>query len=360
MGCIQIYLYNLATDKYKGFVPGLLKFFLFLLSLIYGFFVKLLVFFCRLNAYSPDCKVISVGNITLGGTGKTTLVEYIATYLKNKGHKIAVISRGYKRKVTGQASQDTSYEAMGDEPFMLMKSLGDVPVIVDADRIRGIRQALDEYKVDTVIFDDGFQQWKIKKDLEIVTIDAANPFGNRQLIPRGILREGLSSLGRADIFVINKAGSNPDIKRLNEELKNLNPRALTITSTHKPLGFYDISKPAESMNLNLLKGKTVTIFSGIGDPDSFEALIKGLGINIGLSFRFNDHHSYTKEDLDMMFKNCRQKNIDTAITTQKDAARLHGLLKENGGIHILILRIGLVVLKNEHEFHNRLLKLYSV
>lgn len=345
------YLYSLATDRAKGFIASIIKVFLFIFSLIYGLVVRALILFYRLWPSRLNCKVISVGNITLGGTGKTSLVEFIARYLKQQGHKVVILSRGYKRMHP---------ETMGDEPYMLQMNLKDIPVIADADRIRSGNRAIRDYGADTVIFDDGLQQWRIKKDLEIVTIDATNPLGNRYLLPRGILRQPLSSLKRADVFVLTKTNLNADIEGIKDTLNKLNPSAMIIESIHQPLGFYDINKPQRAFDTETLKGKTAALFSGIGDPDSFEDLIIGLGINIGLSFRFTDHHNYTQEDLERIIKGSGDKNIDTIITTQKDAARLHNLQLTTYNLQLLVLRIGLVIKKDEQGFYDRLLKLYSL
>jgi len=281
------YLYNLAIDKYNGKVSSIIKTALFLLSLIYGLMVRVLIFLFQIFPCHLNCKVISIGNITLGGTGKTTSVEFITRYLKQQGHKVAILTRGYKRQKAPYAVRPTRYEIMGDEPYMLAKNLKDTPVIVDADRVRAARKAINNYAADTVILDDGFEQWKIKKDLEIVTVDAVNPFGNGHMIPRGILREPLSSLRRADIFLITKTNLNSNTKELLDSLRKLNPSALIFESIHKPLGFYKIGSPDELFNIAALKGKNVALFSGIADPESFESLIKGLGLQVGLSFSFS-------------------------------------------------------------------------
>jgi tetraacyldisaccharide 4'-kinase len=242
---------------------------------------------------------------------------------------------------------------------MLQMNLVEIPVIVDADRIRSGNRAICDYGADTVIFDDGFQQWKIKKDLEIVTIDATNPLGNRYLLPRGILRQPLSSLKRADVFVLTKTNINTDIEDIKDTLNKLNPSGIIIESIHQPQGFYNINKPDELFNAEVLKGKSVTLFSGIADPDSFENLIINLGIKIGLSFRFDDHHNYTRQDLDKIIKGSRDKNIDTIITTQKDAARLYELRLATLDLRLLVLRVQLAI-KDEQKFSNRLLNLYSL
>ena len=353
------YIYNLATDKHKGLVAGIVKSFLYCLSLLYGLVVKVLVFIYHLKPYRLNCKVISVGNITLGGTGKTSLVALIAQYLKQKGHKVAILSRGYKRKLTTYNLQLTTYETMGDEPYMLKMNLGDVPVVVDTDRIRAAKLAIHNYGADTVILDDGLQQWPIKKDLEIVTIDATCPFGNRKLIPRGILREPLSSLKRADVFILTKTNLNPDNQDIKDFLSSINPQSLIVESTHSPLGFYRLDDKDGFLGLEALAGENVTLVSGIADPDSFQNLIVSLGINIGLFFRFPDHHNYAKEELDRIIKNSKDKNIGTIITTEKDAARIRSLQLTAYSLQLLYLRIELKIIKDEQEFYNRLLRLYS-
>jgi len=353
------YIYNLATDKHKGFAAGLVKSFLYLLSLIYGVAVRLLIFIYRLKPYRLNCKVISVGNITLGGTGKTSLALLIARCLKEKGHKVAVLSRGYKRKVKGSGLRVTGYENMGDEPYMLKMNLKDVPVLVDTDRIRIAKLAIRDYGVDTVILDDGFQQWRIKKDMEIVTVDATCPFGNRNLIPRGILREPLSSLKRADIFILTKTNLNPDNQAIKDFLNSINPSSQIVESVHSPVFFYEINKSNELLNINIFQGKTVTLFSGIGDPDSFENLIKSLGIKVGLSFRFPDHYSYAQKDLENIIRESQKKNINTIVTTEKDAVRINSLPPIGHDLRFLYLRIELKIIKDEQGFCNRLLGLYS-
>ena len=295
------------------------------------------------------------------GTGKTPFVEYLARYLKGEGRKVAVLSRGYKRKVTkSQSHKVTSYELMGDEPYMLQQNLKDVPVVVNADRKRGIGAAINEYGADTVIMDDGFQQWGIKKDLDIVMIDAINPFGNRHILPRGILRQPLSSLKNADIFILTRIDINPDISDIRNTLSKINPSAIIIESAHQPVGFYALGRKQDLSGVDLFKGKTVILVSGIANPDSFKNMIVNLGIKIGASFDFPDHYSYTREDWDNITRQALEKKVDSIIITEKDAARLISLPLTDHSLPIFVLRIEIGITKNEERLHNRLRQLYTV
>ncbi|MFA5156876.1 MAG: tetraacyldisaccharide 4'-kinase [Candidatus Omnitrophota bacterium] len=348
------YIYNLATDKDNGLLASLIKIFLYALSLAYGMIIRLLIFFYALRPYQAGCKVISVGNITLGGTGKTPLVEYLAARLKGRGRKIAVVTRGYLSQ---------------DEPQMLEANLSNVPVIVDADRRRGIKRGIAEYGVDTVVLDDGFQQWRIKKDLDIVVIDSQNPFGNRQMIPRGILRQPLSSLKSAQVFVLTKTDLAPQIDRLKDFLRGINPGAVITESRHAALGFYELGKKELLAAAAVFKEKPVALLSGIGDPDYFAHSVKGTGIKIGLAFEFPDHYAYSSQDLDKIITACGVEGLDAIVTTEKDAVKLRKLQITNsaaGGpaygwhkLQIFVLRSELQITKNEQGLLERLFKLYG-
>jgi len=353
MFLIKEYLYNLLTYQIKGPVAVLLRGFLFILSLIYGLVVVVLANFYRIKPVRFSAQVISVGNITLGGTGKTTFVEYLADKLQASGKKIAILSRGYKRNTSKQGAQ-----GMGDEPAMLEKKLPFLQVIVDKNRIRAALKAIRNFAVNTLILDDGLQQWKIFKDLEIVTIDAGNPFGNYRMLPAGFLREPLSALKRADIFVLTQVSLDQDTVKLYARLKGINPSALIVESVHKLEGFSGVSNALESLDVNYFKNKVAVVFSGIGNPAGFEKNICDLGIHIAKSLKFPDHYGYVQADMDEIIKIARQMNADTIITTQKDAVKIREL--EVKGACIVALNIKLSITKNEAEFNRRLFKLYSL
>jgi len=347
------YLYNLVTGKIKGPLAGFLRGFLFALSLAYGLAAVILAFIYRIRPQRLNARVISVGNITLGGTGKTTLVEYLSVKLISAGKRIAVLSRGYKRDAA-----EEGLAAMGDEPAMLQEKLPQCHVIVAKDRVKAGAKAIRDYKVDTLIFDDGMQQWRIFKDLEIVTIDATSPFGNYRMLPAGFLREPLAALKRADIFVLTQVSSDQDTGGLCAKLKQINPLALVVESRHEPVSFSNTHNPDEVLSLSFFRGRHAAVFSGIGNPQGFEDCLCSLGINIGMPIRFDDHHDYTQAELDGIVGEARKNKLEAVITTQKDAVKIARL--ENAGLPVFALDIKLKITKNEAEFDRRLLSLYSL
>jgi tetraacyldisaccharide 4'-kinase len=344
----QEYLCNLATGKIKGPLGWFLRGFLFFLSLLYGVAVVILASFYRLKPRRLGAKVIGVGNITLGGTGKTTLVEYLAAKLSSGNVKVAVLSRGYKRTCAG----------IGDEPAMLKARLGQVAVIADPDRLKAARIAIKDYACSTLILDDGFQQWRIAKDLEIVTIDAANPFGNHRLLPAGFLREPLFALKRADIFVLTQTTLCPDTANLTHKLQRINPGALIVESRHEPKSLFRLDRPLEPLALEWLKGKHVALCCGIGNPQGFRDSVGGQGAKVIKFFKFDDHHDYTQAEILQMLGELKQDNLAALITTSKDAVKIKELGIDDPAI--LVLEITLNITKNETEFNRRLLKLYSI
>ena len=346
------YFFDLVTGRIKGPQGAFLRGCLFILSLVYGLAVTILANFYRIRPKKLTVKVISVGNITLGGTGKTTLVEYLSVKLSSAGNKIAVLSRGYKRD-----SGKPGAQGMGDEPAMLQKKLPSVRIVVDKNRIRAAQTAIRDYACDTLILDDGLQQWKIFKDLEIVTIDAGNPFGNYRMLPAGFLREPLSASKRADIFVLTQICLGQDLEGLTAKLKNINSRALIVESRHEPCGISRLDQADEFIDPEFLRGKPVAIFSGIGNPEGFANCVDGLGIKVFKSFVFVDHHDYTQADILPIIKEAHENNLQAILTTQKDAVKIREL--DIKWPEILVLEIKLSITKNEAEFNRRLLKLHS-
>ena len=236
-------------------------------------------------------QVITVGNLTVGGTGKTPVVEKFARVLTDHGRKVAILSRGYRsnppplaqrvknifgrkentppRVVSDAKSLLLNSEDAGDEPFMLASNLKDVVVLVDKDRVKAGRYAIEQYGCDTLLLDDGFQYWKLAgRRQDIVLIDAQQPFGNEHLLPRGTLREPVPHLARANTIFITK--SDGDCNGLRARIRKHNAKAGIIECVHWPLYFEDVFNPEQRENIGWLKGRKVATLSGIAQPESFE------------------------------------------------------------------------------------------
>ena len=212
---------------------------------------------------------------------------------------------------------------LSDEARLLQQSSPDVPILVGKNRIQNAKQALKEYPIDVFVLDDGFQHWKLERDLDIVVIDCLNPSGNGFLIPRGILREPLKSLARANIFVLTKTDwGQENLSLIKKKLHSINPDAPVIETVHQPTALLDLCEPSIKESLEFLKGKTVAAFCGIGQPDSFVRLLKSLGADIVVFKTFGDHHLYRQEDVLSLLNFCREKKVQTLVTTQKDAVKL--------------------------------------
>jgi tetraacyldisaccharide 4'-kinase len=349
---MQEYLYNLASDKISGIFPSIFNFFLLLLSFLYGLAIRIILFLYKtkvLKIYHFNCKIISIGNLTLGGTGKTPLVEIIARHLVKKGLKVVILSRGYKKGFSPQKA---------DEASMLSENLDGVPVLVGRSRIENVKISIRDYNAQVILLDDGFQHWRLHRDLDIVVIDCTNPFGNRRLIPRGILREPLSSLKRADIFVLSKVDFAQDnLNRIKSLIKDINPSSLIIETTHIPALLYEI-KSRQVIDLSKIEDKDVCLLSGIADPRTFEKMIFNLGLKPELRFYFLDHYQYKKNDLENIVRSCGENKINTIITTEKDIYRIKAINFDiPKGILFLVLKIAIKFIKDEEIFFKRL---YSV
>ncbi|MEA3328136.1 MAG: tetraacyldisaccharide 4'-kinase [Candidatus Omnitrophota bacterium] len=313
---MKAYLYSLATDKNKSSFAGMLKLFLLAGSFFYHLGINFILFLYRSGLVKADklnCKVISVGNITWGGTGKTPIAGMLTEKLTAQGRKVAVLTRGYG----------------GDECRLLKNRFADTPVLIDKNRLNSGRAAVDKYEVDAVILDDGFQYRRIKKDIEIVVINSLNPFGNGYLIPRGILREPLKRLKAAGLFFLTKTdlADRGKVNVLKKRLKNINPDAVIVESVHKPFCLYKLGT-SERAGLADLKGKKVATLSAIGDPQSFQKTVRFLGAEIACNLSLLDHHRYRVRDIKDFADRCRDLKITTVITTEKDSVKLQDIVDE--------------------------------
>jgi tetraacyldisaccharide 4'-kinase len=352
---------RIQKDNRASFFYSAAKSVFHLFSAIWLLGYRLRVFAYRSGVIKPrklKAKVISVGNITLGGTGKTPLVIYIAHRLKERGFKVAVLSRGYKRRkrglieLTGEDRNRVDWTEVGDEPYLLSSRLNDIPVVVCKDRgVSGVR-AERKYQADVLVLDDGFQHWKLPRNLDVVVIDSTNPFGNSKLFPAGVLREPLSGLRRADVFILNKANQLSHKQDIVGVLRSYNREAPIIESTYKINSvrrlFGDRPKNGGlpmGVEEKELKGKKVLAFSGIGNPVSFEKSLEVLGVEVIKHRKFPDHFSYKKPDIMNMEREAQKSGADFMITTEKDSVRIP--MMEDLHIPIYVLKIDLVIIEGE-------------
>jgi tetraacyldisaccharide 4'-kinase len=293
------------------------------------------------------CLVVVVGNLTVGGTGKTPVVEKFARALHDRGRKVAILSRGYKSKsppiwkkwwfaLTHKEEEPPrivsdgervllNSEDAGDEPFMLARNLPGVIVLVDKNRVKSGAYAIKKFGCDTLVLDDGFQYLPLKGRLNLLLVDKTNPFGNGQLLPRGILREPIKHLKRASYVFLTKSNGERD-EELEALIKQHNPDVDIIECAHKPqyLQQFGVAPevPGGREPLSFLKGRRVMAFSGIATPESFEKFIRDLGAVIVARERFLDHYRYAEEDFEALFATAKAERAEFLVTTEKDAVRI--------------------------------------
>jgi tetraacyldisaccharide 4'-kinase len=307
--------------------------------------------------------VISVGNLTVGGTGKTPVVELLARTLRDRGRKVAVLSRGYKSRKLDEPQEWEDFDEedreelpkivsdgtrvlldathAGDEPFMLASNLPEVAVIVDKDRVNGGRFAVGELGADTLILDDGMQYLRLDHEVDIVLVDQSAPFGTRALLPRGTLREPARNLCRASYIIVTKC-QGPTDQKLLHRMGKLNPTAEIIETTHGPKHLQNVFGD-ERLELAALDGKYVAAISGIAVPESFEGLLKALGATVEFHRTFADHHAFSQRDVDRFMRRCVERDIELIVTTEKDAVRF--LPPSERDVEIYFLRIEIEILK---------------
>ncbi|NQT75025.1 MAG: tetraacyldisaccharide 4'-kinase [Candidatus Omnitrophica bacterium] len=316
---------------------------LILFSFIYYIAAALRNFFYRRGIFKQcalGAKVISVGNITWGGTGKTPAVASIAKALLKEGKKPAILLRGYGR----------------DEIKLFSRLVPKVPIMAGKDRVKTGRQAIQGHSVDTLLLDDGFQYRRLRRDLDIVCVDATNAFGNGLVIPAGSMREGLDGLKRADVFLITRADLVQDTNALTKRLREINPKAVIAKSIHRPAHFYRLSDE-QLVDIEILKNKDIVLLSAVGNPGSFEKTILKIGLKFKRHFIFRDHHWYTKRDLEKIGDYCTKNNINAIISTEKDAVKLSRFTIHDS--RFTILHIDLNIIDNEQGFYNRLSGIYN-
>jgi len=276
--------------------------------------------------HSVGAQVVSVGNLTVGGTGKTPVVEAIARIYQEHGKRVAVQSRGYGRYLKGTllVSDEKRLlagpEQAGDEPFLLAKHLPGVPVIVSSDRYDALCQVVRQFHPDVVILDDAFQHRRIHRDIDVVTIDALKPYGNGRIIPAGPLREKKKGLNRADLIIQTRADC---IEEAQSRMSEIIPYtgAPIFSSVHQPVSWMNLQLN-KMYPLDFINGKLVLAMAGIGNPDAFLATLRQLNIEPVDFIRFSDHYWYKKKDVEKIIARAINMSAMAVLTTEKDGVRM--------------------------------------
>ncbi len=292
--------------------------------------------------------VVSIGNITTGGTGKTPATIYFARKYLEEGRNPVVLSRGYGRlspmneplAVSDRKNFLVSPRESGDEPYLIAKKAEGVPVVVCGKRVRGARYAIENFGADIILLDDGFQHIAIARDEDIVVIDCHNPFGYGRLLPRGLLREPLHALGRATSFLLTHADECEHREILNT-LRELNPTATVLKSRHRPLRLLSL-EGNDGASCDLVANKNVLAVSSIGNPKAFEDALVGLGARVVKSLRFRDHHWYDASDIEEIERSAREAGAEYILSTEKDGVRL--LCAPRAPEHVFLLEVELQLL----------------
>jgi tetraacyldisaccharide 4'-kinase len=366
---LEQFAIDVILERRYGKRAALLRAVLLALSGVFRGIVQLRLWLYReryLRNHPLGCMVVSVGNLTVGGTGKTPVVERLARTLQAGGRKVAILSRGYKSRrppplkrlhgrLTGRINESIprivsdgrrvllgSREA-GDEPYMLATNLPGVAVVVDKDRVKSGRYAINQLGVDTLVLDDGLQYLHLQHRLDIVLIDRQAPFGNEHLLPRGTLREPPGNLRRASyIFITKSAGG--DNSGLITRIRRYNRTAEIIECAHSPRHLQNVST-GESLPLAALRDTYVGAFSAIAAPESFEAGLTQLGARVELSRRFIDHHRFSEKEIRAFATRCQRRDVAMILTTEKDAVRFPRLTDLD--VPVYFLRVEIEILNGQ-------------
>jgi tetraacyldisaccharide 4'-kinase len=318
------------------------------------------------------CKVVAIGNITMGGTGKTPVVELLARSLRDRGRKVAILSRGYKssrldrpqrwhdanggtvpldqmpKVVSSGTSLMLDSKFAGDEPFMLARNLDGVAVLVDPNRVKSGRFAIEHLGADLLLLDDGMQYLDLAHGLDVVLLDAGSPFGTGAMLPRGTLREPPRNLQRADFILLTKCDGSSN-ENLIREIRRWNRTAEIIECTHGPIHLENVFT-RERQPLEFLQDKWVGAISAIAVPEAFEKSLGKLGARVEIKRRFSDHHRFTRKDVERFMQRCVERDMEMIVTTEKDAVRF----PRPGSIDVPVyfLRIEVKILNGQQAWDN--------
>jgi tetraacyldisaccharide 4'-kinase len=363
---------DVVLGRRHGIRASILRGILYALSFVYDRLVQLRLYLYRKRVFREralGCLVICIGNLTVGGTGKTPIVEKFARALQAGGRRVAILSRGYKsvprkrswlswlrrdadppRVVSDGKSLLLDSLTAGDEPYMLAHNLKDVIVLVDKNRVKSGRYAIDKWQVDTLLLDDGFQYLHLKHRLDMVLVDRQAPFGTEFLLPRGTLREAPRNLRRASYIFITKNTGEPNFA-LMKRIRRYNRTAEVIECAHKPLYLQNVFT-GERVPLERLRGAFIGSISAIAAPESFEGALAKLGAHVDLAKRYIDHHYYSEAELTSFIKRCIRRDLEMIVTTEKDSVRMPRLPEAEMKVPIYFLRVEIEILSGHESWEH--------
>ena len=370
---LENYLLKVIKGEKNRFLDKIVKLILRVLELVYHVIIKIRGIFYKLGIFKSeklDVKTISVGNITTGGTGKTPVVEKLASELAARDKKIGILSRGYYSKgdspliISDGKEILTEMHKAGDELYMMASHLSGIPIVKGKDRHKAGELAISEFDLDMLIIDDSFQHLQLERDLDIVVVDALNPFGYDHLLPRGVLREPLSSLKRSDIIVISRADQVAERKldMIKYTIYNHNNEVDIFTSNHCPVNLKNLATNNKKNieNLKDLKGKKALALSGIGNPESFVKSLEELNIQVVETAIYPDHYDYKQDDVMDIVMKAQLNDVDFIITTEKDAVKFDEKILENfKKMDADLYSLGIELMFNkEIDFSDQVLKFF--
>lgn len=371
---VESYVLAVMDGRQRGKRATVLRVLLHQLSMTFRCIVQSRIWLYRhriIRDSTLGCQVLSVGNLTVGGTGKTPIVEVLARTLNQTGRRVAILSRGYKKTqptlperfinavtfkrrrtppiVVSDGDRVLIDSAIGgDEPYMLASNLPGVAVVVGKDRVKSGKYAIRLLGCDTLILDDGFQYLSLKHRLDIVLVDATNPFGNGHVLPRGILREPVRNIRRAGFIFITKSGPDGE-PQLRKRLRELNPHA-EISECRHCSRYLQHVYTRERLPLSAIKGRRVMAVSGIAAPLSFENELTRLGADVVGHRTYADHHRYTQQEILDVINEGPERGAEMLVTTEKDAVRFPKI--ERSPIPLYFLRVEIEMMSGEEAFHD--------
>jgi tetraacyldisaccharide 4'-kinase len=292
------------------------------------------------------CPVVSVGNITVGGSGKTPMVEQVALCLQELGATPAIVSRGYGRDTRGvsivahREGPRLAPRTAGDEPVLLADHLPGMPVVVGENRFEAGQVAVHQCGAASIVLDDGFQHRALQKDLEILVVNGAAPWGNRRLFPRGMLREPLSALQRADLVVVTNPRSVADTEAAADTIRRHNTRAPILVGHYQVVGAM-AARDARELPPGALRGCRLLAFAGLGSPRGFAHTLSAAGVEVAGLIEYPDHYWFAARDLDELAGHAREIGAEGLITTEKDWIRLKSLPLPSVPVYVLRVQLRL-------------------